>query len=245
MRALSTGTADGSQRVIVAALSWSWRSVTVDPLTGEVGADPRGNGPSQADLAALEHALRLAGPWAAKVVAVTVGPPAADAQLHDALAAGAAEAFRVELAGRTEGAEAARLVGGDPAPAAALAAALLRHYGTPDLVLCGDRTADRGTGSFPAFLAAELNAQQALGAVRIEAGETGTLRVTRRLDGGRRAAAAGCPAGDAGRDGRAHSGGPRRDRQHRVAALHARGASLPPAATTAARAVRRHDPPGA
>ena len=186
MRALSTGTADGSQRVIVAALSWSWRSVTVDPLTGEVGADPRNSGPSLADLAALEHALRLAVPWAAKVVAVTVGPREADAQLRDALAVGAAEALRVELAGRTEGAEAARLVGGDPAPAAALAAALLRHYGTPDLVLCGDRTADRGTGSFPAFLAAELNAQQALGAVRIEAGGTGTLRVTRRLDGGRR-----------------------------------------------------------
>ena len=186
MRALSTGTADGSQRVIVAALSWSWRSVTVDPLTGEVGADPRASGPAQADLAALEHALRLAGPWAAKVVAVTVGPPAADAQLRDALAAGAAEALRIELGGRTEGADAARLVGGDPAPAAALAAALLRHYGPPDLVLCGDRTADRGTGSFPAFLAAELDAQQALGAVRIEAGEPGTLQVTRRLDGGRR-----------------------------------------------------------
>ena len=184
MRALSTGTADGPQRVIVAALSWSWRSVTVDPLTGEVGAGQRGSGPSQADLAALEHALRLAGPWAAKVVAVTVGPPEADAQLHDALAAGAAEVLRVELGGRTEGADAARLVGGSPVAAAALAAALLRHYGTPGLVLCGDRTADRGTGSFPAFLAAELRAQQALGAVRIVTGEAGTLQVTRRLDGG-------------------------------------------------------------
>ena len=186
MRALSTGTADAPQRVIVAALSWSWRSVTVDPLTGEVGVGQRGSGPSQADLAALEHALRLAGPWAAKVVAVTVGPPEADAQLHDALAAGAAEVLRVELGGRTEGADVARLVGGDPAAAAALAAALLRCCGTPDLVLCGDRTADRGTGSFPAFLAAELHAQQALGAVRIEPGENGALRVTRRLDGGRR-----------------------------------------------------------
>ena len=186
MRALSTGTADGPQRVIVAALSWSWRSVTVDPLTGEVGADQRGSGPSQADLAALEHALRLAGPWVAKVVAVTVGPPEADAQLHDALAAGAAEVLRVELGARTEGADAARLVGGNPVAAAALAAALLGHYGTPDLVLCGDRTADRGTGSFPAFLAAELNAQQALGAVGIETGEAGALQVARRLDGGRR-----------------------------------------------------------
>src|SRR5215470_7647606 len=164
VRALSTGTADRAQRVIVAALSWSWRSVTVDPLTGEVGADLRGSGPSQADLAALEHALQLAEHWPAKVVAATVGPPAADAQLRDALAAGAAEALRVELGGQAPAAEPARLIGGDPAPAAALAAALLRHYGPPDLVLCGDRTADRGTGSFPAFLAAKLGAQQSLGA---------------------------------------------------------------------------------
>jgi electron transfer flavoprotein beta subunit len=183
---LSTGTADRAQRVIVAALSWSWRSVTVDPLTGEVGADLRGSGPSQADLAALEHALQLAEHWPAKVVAATVGPPAADAQLRDALAAGAAEALRVELGGQAPAAEPARLIGGDPAPAAALAAALLRHYGPPDLVLCGDRTADRGTGSFPAFLAAKLGAQQSLGVVRLEANGAGALRVTRRLDGGRR-----------------------------------------------------------
>ena len=186
VRALSTGTADGAQRVIVAALGWSWRSVTVDQLTGEVGADLRDSGASLADLAALEHALQLAEHWPAKVVAATVGPPAADAQLRDALAAGAAGALRVELGGRAGGGEAARLVGGDPAPAAALAAALLRHYGTPDLVLCGDRTADRGTSSFPAFLAAELGAQQFLGVVHIEANGAGTLKVTRRLDGGRR-----------------------------------------------------------
>ena len=186
MRELSTGTADSAQLLIVAALSWSWRSVTADPLTGEVAADPHDSGPCLADLAALEHALRLAERWPAKVVAATVGPPAADAQLRDALAAGAAEALRVELAGRAEEAEAARLVGGDPAPAAALAAALLRRYGTPDLVLCGDRTADRGTSSFPAFLAAELGAQQSLGVVHMEANGAGTLMVTRRLDGGRR-----------------------------------------------------------
>jgi len=186
VRELSTGTADSAQLLIVAALSWSWRSVTADPLTGEVAADPHDSGPCLADLAALEHALRLAERWPAKVVAATVGPPAADAQLRDALAAGAAEALRVELAGRAEEAEAVRLVGGDPAPAAALAAALLRRYGTPDLVLCGDRTADRGTSSFPAFLAAELGAQQSLGVVHMEANGAGTLMVTRRLDGGRR-----------------------------------------------------------
>jgi len=186
VRVLSTGAAESGQPVIAAALSWSWRSATVNPLTGEVSVDPRDMGPDQADLAALEHALRLAELRHSKVVAVTAGPPAADTMLRDALAAGASEAIRVELAGRPEGTDPARLVGGDPFPAVAVADALRRHYGTPDLVLCGDHTAEAGAGSFAAFLAAELGAQQVLGVVRIEAGGDGPLRVVRRLDGGRR-----------------------------------------------------------
>jgi len=147
VRVLSTGAAESGQPVIAAALSWSWRSAAVDPLTGEVSVDPRDMGPDQADLAALEHALRLAELRRSKVVAVTAGPPAADTMLRDALR---------------------------------------RHYGAPDLVLCGDHTAEAGAGSFPAFLAAELGAQQVLGVVRIEPGGDGPLRVVRRLDGGRR-----------------------------------------------------------
>ena len=146
----------------------------------------RDRGPGRPDLAALEHALRLAQRWDAQVVAATVGPGEADAMLRDALAAGAAEALRVEPASRTPGPRPALLVGGGQDAAAALAAALIRRYGVPDLVLCGDRSADRGTGSFPAFLAAALDASQVLGVVRMEPGDDGVLRVHRRLDGGRR-----------------------------------------------------------
>ena len=106
--------------------------------------------------------------------------------LRDALAAGAAQALRVEPASWTAGPRPAGLVGGGQESAAALAAALRQHYGVPDLVLCGDRSADRGTGSFPAFLAAALGAAQALGCVRLEPAEGRALRVHRRLDGGRR-----------------------------------------------------------
>jgi len=171
--------------VIVAALSWSWLDAEVDPLTGAVSADPHDRGAGRPDLAALEHALRLAERWQARVVAATVGPGEADAMLRDALAAGAAEALRVEPASRTPGPRPAILIGG-PDAAAALATALIQRYGVPDLVLCGDRSPDRGTGSFPAFLAGALNAAQALGVVRIEAEDDGKLRVHRRLDGGRR-----------------------------------------------------------
>ena len=96
------------------------------------------------------------------------------------------QALRVEPASWTAGPRPAGLVGGEQESAAALAAALRQHYGVPDLVLCGDRSADRATGSFPAFLAASLSAAQALGVVRLEPGDGRALRVHRRLDGGRR-----------------------------------------------------------
>jgi len=172
--------------VIVAALSWSWRETEVDPLTGALRANRRDRGPSGAELAALEHALRLAERWAARVVAASVAPAEADEMLRDALAVGAAHALRVEQASSAAGPRPAGLVDGEQESAAALAAALRQHYGVPDLVLCGDLAADRGTGSFPAFLAASLGAEQALGCVRLEPGDDRTLRVHRRLDGGRR-----------------------------------------------------------
>ncbi len=172
--------------VIVAALGWSWRETEVDPLTGTVTADLRDRGPSQSDLAALEHALRLAERWDARVVAATVAPAQADVMLQEALAAGADCALRVEPASWTAGPRPALLVGGEQESAVALAAALRQHYGVPDLVLCGDRAADRATGSFPAFLAASLGSAQALGCVRLEPSADRELRVHRRLDGGRR-----------------------------------------------------------
>jgi electron transfer flavoprotein beta subunit len=171
---------------IVAALGWSWHATEVDPLTGTVAADRGDRGPSRPDLAALEHALRLAEQWDAMVVAVAIGPAESDAMLRDALAAGAAAALRVEPASWAMGLRPAGLVGGEQESAAALAAAVRHHYGVPDLVLCGDRSADRGTGSFPAFLAAALGAAQALGCVRLEPAGDRVLRVHRRLDGGRR-----------------------------------------------------------
>ncbi|HEY5019073.1 MAG TPA: hypothetical protein VII59_20075, partial [Streptosporangiaceae bacterium] len=73
--------------VIVAAMGWSWQETEVDPLTGAVSADPRDRRPGQPELAALEHALRLAQRWDARVVAATVGPAEADPMLRDALAA--------------------------------------------------------------------------------------------------------------------------------------------------------------
>src|ERR1700730_1017183 len=120
--------------VIVAALGWSWLDADVDPLSGAVSANPRDRGPGRPDLAALEHALRLAQRGEARWVAATVGPAEAEVRRRDALAAGAAEALRVEPASRTPGPRPALLVGSGQDGAAALAAALLRRERGPDLV---------------------------------------------------------------------------------------------------------------
>jgi electron transfer flavoprotein beta subunit len=172
-------------RLIVAVLGWAWRTTTVDPLTATVSGDPRDRGPSPADLAALEHALRLAQRCDARVVAATVAPRDADAMLRDALAAGASEVLRVEPIHDGNGLSPNDLTDSGRGTAVALADALRSWCGEPDLVLCGDGPADEG-GSLPAFLAAELDAEQALGVLRIQPDNDSTLRVHRRLDGGRR-----------------------------------------------------------
>ena len=165
---------------IAVALKWVPLHVEVDPLTGAVDADARFAGSSGADRAALEWALRLADGTDGEVVVVTAGPPEAEALLRDALAAGASRAIRVDLAPST--------------PSDVVAAALGTSAGAVDLVCAGDHSLDRGSGSVPVFVAAELGCAQALGLVAVEldpdhpagVGAAVTVRATRRLDHGRR-----------------------------------------------------------
>jgi electron transfer flavoprotein beta subunit len=58
----------------------------------------------------------------------------------------------------------------------------------PRMVLCGDYSNDRGSGSVPSFIAADLDIDQALGLVALELPESANASFTavRRLDGGRR-----------------------------------------------------------
>ena len=125
---------------------------------------------SPADRAALEVALGLSP--AGDVTVVSVGPPVAEAALREALAVGAGAPC----------ASTCRAVSPAPTSHAALAP-VCEHA---EWVVCGDASADRGSGAVPAFLAAELGSGQALGLVSVRAGASGTLRVVRRLDGGRR-----------------------------------------------------------
>ncbi len=142
---------------------------SVDPLTGDVTPDPHG-GMSAADRCALELAL-LAGD---DVLAVTAGPPSSDVVLREALEAGVSSAVRIDLPAA--------------AASAAVGAALARVVAGRSWVFAGDWSLDRGSGSVPAYVAAELGIAQVLGCTAVTVGSSGPdrLDLVRRLDRGRR-----------------------------------------------------------
>jgi len=151
-----------------ACLKWVDTRPEVDSVTGEVTDDDRWFAASRADRTALETALSVTD----DVTVVCAGPPECEAMLRDALAAGANRAVRVDIDPTSDSFEIARAV----APVVSEC----------DLVVCGDWSLDRGTGSFPAFLAHELGVAQALGCIDVVANESGDIEATRRLDRGRR-----------------------------------------------------------
>jgi electron transfer flavoprotein beta subunit len=169
---------------VVACLAPADLRPDVNPLSGLVRVDPRRADLSPSDAAALELARRVAEAWGGQTLAVAAGPPSIDGVLRQALAVGA-DVRRVPYGpdefGIVDGSE---LVA-DPNQLAAALAGAIRAVGAPALVICGDRSALRGTGAVPASLAHHLRAAQALGLVSLRVAEAGAALIgERRLDGG-------------------------------------------------------------
>lgn len=172
--------------MIAVCIKWTQLRVEIDPLLGTVAPMNHGAGISAADEAAIEVALRLGERFDQPVTVLTLGPPDADAALRDALAVGAARAVRIDAT--------------TAAPSDSVAVALAEELtwgsaaavGPVGIVVCGDMSADRGSGSVPSFLAHELGAAQALGLIEVDTstqaptGDPDTISALRRLDGGRR-----------------------------------------------------------
>ncbi len=157
----------------------------VDPLDGAVSTDLLGIGLAAADAAALELALTFAERWSGNVLAVAAGPADVEAVLRDAVALGAS-AVRVPWGDETTDHGRAVVLADDEGGLARTVASVINEHGGAELVVCGDRSADRGTGAFPALLAHELQAAQALGLVSLAADpeRPRSLLAERRLDGG-------------------------------------------------------------
>ncbi|MEQ1872749.1 MAG: mycofactocin-associated electron transfer flavoprotein beta subunit [Ilumatobacteraceae bacterium] len=134
-------------------------------------SDARFAGMSPADHAALELALQCAEHIGGEVTAVTVGPLAADTVLREALACGVAHAVRIDAPTATDSADVATMIASTADKAS--------------WIWCGDYSTDNGSGSVPSFLAADLQARQALGVINVSFEGEG-VSATRRIDGGRR-----------------------------------------------------------
>ncbi len=189
----SRAIADSTDRpLVVACVRITDLRPEVDLLTGSVRRDRWGLGLSAADAAALEHALRVAESWSGRVAVVTAAPISADPVLLDAVALGAT-VMRLDAGTESDSDYPGALAADERALAISVAAALT-PLGPPALVVCGDGSADRGTGAFPAYLAHELGAAQALGLVTLTP-QDGSVVVERRLDGGwRERLRVPCPA---------------------------------------------------
>lgn len=167
----------GPQPIISVCVKWVDLHPEIDPLTGTVSNDRRRYGFSQSDQAAFEVGLRLAAQRGHQLRLIAAAPPAVEPALRDLAASGASSVCRVDV---PEGA-----ASGDVAAAIAFA---VRHDPQP-LVVCGDYSLDRGSGSVPGLIAHHLALPQALGLIEVndpDALASNVLRVTRRLDGGRR-----------------------------------------------------------
>jgi electron transfer flavoprotein beta subunit len=176
-------------RPILVAMKYVGLRPDVDPITGEVATDERFSGASPADQAALEWALRIAEHRGVDVIVATVGSANAEPMLRDALACGARRAVRVAGGPGLDvaGSDAVDQSLTSPVVGAALAAVAASV--DAGIVMCGDWSLDRGSGSVPPFLAADLDVQMACGLVALTlpaGGDDEVLSVERRLDGGRR-----------------------------------------------------------
>jgi electron transfer flavoprotein beta subunit len=167
---------ESSRPLIVACLAPEDLRPEVDPLSGDTTWDERRTDLSPPDRAALEYALRGRDAWGGRVVAVAGGPAGVEPSLREALALGA-EVLRVPVPAPHD-------LAADPAAIAASLAAAIADFGSPDLVVCGDRSPSRGVGAVPAFLAHILGSTQALGLVSLDFAERPTILAERRLDGG-------------------------------------------------------------
>ncbi|MFN6122649.1 MAG: mycofactocin-associated electron transfer flavoprotein beta subunit [Actinomycetes bacterium] len=177
---MTTATASSSPSAPTASIAvcLKWTAARDD-----AGADPdddRFAGVSAADRAAREVALRLGERWGVPVTALAAGPAGAERTRRDAIAAGADRAVRLDMDADADSRDVAFELAQATAPTGGPCA---------DLVLCGDYSLDRGSGSVPAFIAHHRSAAQALGLVSVDTdgpAADGVVRAVRRLDGGRR-----------------------------------------------------------
>lgn len=167
-------------RVVCVAIKPVAPVLEVDWTTGIARLDPRHLVRTPSDAAACAVGRAVADALGADVVVVAVAGSASEGVLLDAAAEVGGAAVRVEVGEDADAANPAEQWGSD-----VVAVALEAVARDAAVVVCGDASGDRGSGTVPARLAHRLGVPQALclRAVRVE---DERLHGTRRLEGGRR-----------------------------------------------------------
>lgn len=123
-------------------------SIETDPFTAEIDTKRLLYKTNPADMAALELGLDLrSANGSGQILAITVGSGQSAETLRRALAVGADRVLRIWDENFSET---------YPILTSMLISGALRSEGLPDLILCGARSTDRGSGLVPVFLAERL-----------------------------------------------------------------------------------------
>lgn len=122
--------------------------ITLDPETGSIQRDKVPAILNPLDENAIEEALRIREKHSGKVTVVSMGPPKAKEVIDWALCLGADEG--VLLCDRA-------FAGGDSLATAYSLAKYIQKTGLPDIILCGNQSADGATGQVAPQLAEILN----------------------------------------------------------------------------------------
>ena len=131
----------------------------IDPVTNNLIRDGVTNIMNPYDQYALEAALELKESTGAKVTVFTMGPPQAEVVLKDAVAVGVEEVKLISD----------RAFGGADTLATSQAMAnAIKHFGIPDLILCGRQAIDGDTAQVGPEIAEHLDLPQITAALKIQ-----------------------------------------------------------------------------
>lgn len=143
--------------------------VAIDEKTGTLKRDGIPAKMNPFDLYAIESAVRLKELYGAKVTAITMGPPQAEAVLREAFMMGVDEA--VILSDRAFG-------GADVLMTSYTLAQGVRKLGAFDLIICGKQTTDGDTAQVGAEMAEWLEIPHVANVKAISSFENGKIAVT-------------------------------------------------------------------
>ena len=142
--------------------------VEIDPVTGVLKRDGVESKMNPYDLYALESALKLKEKYGAEITVVTMGPPQAQAVIHEAFMMGVDAG--VLLSDR-------RFGGADVLATSYTISQGIRSAGDFDLIICGKQTTDGDTAQVGAELAEFLGIPHVASVCAIHGVEDGSLDV--------------------------------------------------------------------